>query len=620
MRVSEYTSARKDRNDHNIVHDAFHILDEGFGVSFWSDKTSHLDPTPKHRTIPWGFLPDFARSLMEEYRDARPREARYYFVHEDGQPLDYTEFVDLLQTCLLHTSYRMLHVGPHGLRIGGASSARLAGVNILQVRYLGRWTSTSNTIDHYTRTAFVSMPPDRIYEEVKRYRKVWQYPRLAFLARNVVQTGSPSQGVHPHEMMLKEHFPVFYTRCSALLPRSYPASNVVNKLRERKIQAPVRLRQLQNQSLLEERDKERRLVAVARARQDARRARNSAVATSSSGVVTLAQARQLTDTTGKRWSCGTQTRPAPVRSLSSQTPRRRLVEARTGPGVPMDYLPNFAAVHHGAPFPAQAREVPSQSEESLVSGPSVDSVVQAEVPGTPSQAPGTPGTSSPAAQLPVTPRMLGTPERSGLRRSGRKRKFRFDPATIFSPQAEKKRKGILKTPSRGPVRTGAATSGGGAGPSGMALSTPPGAGRSRSATLYQLRVAMLRKSRSSVAPKSFRGTRVLRTVYEVQVDGRMRLVTREEYQAMFPGERVPTLSAMAKQNRSVTARLRRRLSRRYRDQRQAFEDRHRMKAKHVKGADYAIPSVRLTNTMSRLLDHFFDSVIKWPSGSSGTDR
>ena len=135
-------------------------------------------------------------ALMEEYRDARPREARYYFVHEDGQPLDYTEFVDLLQTCLLHTSYRMLHVGPHGLRIGGASLARLAGVNILQVRYLGRWTSTSNTIDHYTRTAFVSMPPERIYEEVKRYRKIWQYPRLAFLARNVVQTWSPELGVH----------------------------------------------------------------------------------------------------------------------------------------------------------------------------------------------------------------------------------------------------------------------------------------------------------------------------------------------------------------------------------------------------------------------------------------
>ena len=414
----------------------------------------------------------------------------------------------------------------------------------------------------------------------------------------------------PHETMLKEHFPVFYTRCSALLPRSYPASNVANKLRERKIQAPARLRQLHHQSLMEERDKERRLVAVARARQDARRARNSAVATSSSGVVTLAKARQLTDTTGKRWSCGTQTRPAPVRTLSSQTPRRRLVDACMGPGVPMDYLPNFAAMRHGAPSPAPAREGTAQPEESLVSGPSDDSAVRAEESGVSSQAPGTPDTSPPAAQLPVTPRTQSTPERPGLRRSGRKRQFRFDPATIFSPQAEKKRKGILKTPNKDPAMAAAAAPGGGAGTSGTAPHTPQGAGRSRSATLYQLRVAMLRKSRSSVAPKSFRGTRVLRTVYEVQVDGRMKLVTREEYQAMFPGERVPALSAMAKQNRSVIARLRRRLSRRYRDQRQAYEDRYRMKAKHVKGADYAIPAVRLTNTMSCLLDRFFDSVIK----------
>ena len=267
---------------------------------------------------------------MEEYRDARPREANYYFVHVEGQPLDYTEFVDLLQMCLLHTSYRMLHVGPHGLRIGGTSSARLAGVNILQVRYLGRWTSTSNTIDHYTRTAFVSMPPERIYNEVQRYRKVWQYPCLAFLARNVVQTPSPELEAHPHEVMLKEHFPIFFGRCSALLPRRYPATHVANTLCKRRAQAPIRLRQLKDRRLQKERDNERRLAAVARARQDARRAHNTAVATSSSGLVMLAKARRLPDPSGKRWSCGTQTWAVSVRTLSSQTPRHRLVDARTG--------------------------------------------------------------------------------------------------------------------------------------------------------------------------------------------------------------------------------------------------------------------------------------------------
>ena len=35
-----------------------------------------------------------------------------------------------------------------------------------------------------------------------------------------------------------------------------------------------------------------------------------------------------------------------------------------------------------------------------------------------------------------------------------------------------------------------------------------------------------------------------------------------------------------------------------------------MRAKQVKGADFAIPPMRMTHTMNCLIDHYFKSVIK----------
>ena len=86
----------------------------------------------------------------------------------------------------------------------------MAGINILQIRYISRWTYTSNMIDHYMRISFVSMPPEKLNDEVVCYRKKWAYLRLAYLARNMLEIGGNPSELHPHYFMLREHFPVFY--------------------------------------------------------------------------------------------------------------------------------------------------------------------------------------------------------------------------------------------------------------------------------------------------------------------------------------------------------------------------------------------------------------------------
>ena len=120
MRVGEYTQTQA-KTSHNIRHDAISLERAGIEVEFYSDKTAGLDGVVKHRFIPWSLLPKGAKVILHEYDSIRPVEAPTYFCQIDGRPLTRKRFVDWLETCLLQTEYRRLHVVPHSLRLGGTS-------------------------------------------------------------------------------------------------------------------------------------------------------------------------------------------------------------------------------------------------------------------------------------------------------------------------------------------------------------------------------------------------------------------------------------------------------------------------------------------------------------------
>ena len=129
--------------------------------------------------------------MLEEYDAQRPWEADYFFVREDGTPLAREDFVNLFELCLLHTRWCFLHVMPHALRVGGASNARLEGATIFDVQFASRWRKGSAAYEHYNKVVYISMLPEKAYEDLPHCRRVWPDVRLAFLSCNVVQKGVP---------------------------------------------------------------------------------------------------------------------------------------------------------------------------------------------------------------------------------------------------------------------------------------------------------------------------------------------------------------------------------------------------------------------------------------------
>ena len=84
MRTCKYTAARAGRVSHNLHDDSIHITEDGIGITFRSDKTAYIDPTPKHRIVWWNFLFPEAQAYMLAYNNARLRDTGFYFLHEDG--------------------------------------------------------------------------------------------------------------------------------------------------------------------------------------------------------------------------------------------------------------------------------------------------------------------------------------------------------------------------------------------------------------------------------------------------------------------------------------------------------------------------------------------------------
>ena len=110
--------------------------------------------------------------------------------------------------------------------LGGASNARLEGATIFDVQFAGRWRKGSAAYEHYNKVAYVSMLPEKAYEDLPHSRRVWPDVRLAFLSCNVVQKGAPPWERHMHDVMLQTYFPRQWAVIRATLPAVYPMRHV----------------------------------------------------------------------------------------------------------------------------------------------------------------------------------------------------------------------------------------------------------------------------------------------------------------------------------------------------------------------------------------------------------
>ena len=230
MRLSEYTQAMKGWKSHNLHWDAITLNDLGFGVSFWTDKASRKDPAAKHRHIAWSFLPDFAESVFRAYIKTTPKGVQYFFVHEDGTQVTRSQFENDLDLCNLHMRWAKLLAKPHGFRMEGASHAHIQGENILNIRYMGRWSPTSIAIKPYTRVPFALKKPEELYDKLPRYRCQWSPKRISYLARLAVQT--PGGKNHTFLQDIRKNFPDFETNYPGTLLDNFPTSIMKFKLRE----------------------------------------------------------------------------------------------------------------------------------------------------------------------------------------------------------------------------------------------------------------------------------------------------------------------------------------------------------------------------------------------------
>lgn len=221
MRVSEYSrTSVKDGNKHNLKEDALITSPAGLSITFRSDKTSKSSEPYKHRFIPWSNLPPGARQAFKEYDRLRPRKAINYFCREDGVELTRSTVLNLLETSILLTPFKLLNVTPHCFRLGAASHDRLHGMSIVDILVKGRWKPQSKAIEAYTRPDMVVLEPQDLLDRLPKYRKVWRFQRLNFLSRNMVEVGS-DLATHPFQQVLDDCFPSL-RRYQTEEPGGYP--------------------------------------------------------------------------------------------------------------------------------------------------------------------------------------------------------------------------------------------------------------------------------------------------------------------------------------------------------------------------------------------------------------
>ena len=113
MRVSEYSkTSAKDGNKHNLKEDTLITLPTGLSITFRSDKTSKATDPYKYRFVSWKSLPSGARQAFQQYDKLRPKKAINHFCRKDEVELTRNTVPNLLDTCLLLTSFSQLTMTP----------------------------------------------------------------------------------------------------------------------------------------------------------------------------------------------------------------------------------------------------------------------------------------------------------------------------------------------------------------------------------------------------------------------------------------------------------------------------------------------------------------------------
>ena len=116
MRICEYSYTRPGKPDHNIWHDSVTTCESTLNVTYRSDKVTKKNSAVLHFSYPWTFLPPGAMKIVDDYISIRPPESKYFFCQEDGKALNRDFVTDILNLCVLQTSYRNLTILPHSFR------------------------------------------------------------------------------------------------------------------------------------------------------------------------------------------------------------------------------------------------------------------------------------------------------------------------------------------------------------------------------------------------------------------------------------------------------------------------------------------------------------------------
>ena len=137
MRICEYSFTRAHLPNHNVCRGTILPGKRGLSVEFFSDKVTKLNAAVKHCFVKWKFLPEGAKSIVEQYIKMRPAASKYFFCTYDRRPLRRSHMMDFLESCVLLSDYKFLFILQHGMHSGGASQRQLNGGHILDIKYDG---------------------------------------------------------------------------------------------------------------------------------------------------------------------------------------------------------------------------------------------------------------------------------------------------------------------------------------------------------------------------------------------------------------------------------------------------------------------------------------------------
>ena len=203
---------------------------DSLSACFESDKTSLHHKAQRHRTVPWYKLPEFCHSTVEAFMYARPEGAQYFFCTFDGQQLHQNDILDILDICLMHSSYRFLHVTPHSFCQGHLSQETLEGEDVTSVLVLCRWSLKSNMFEAYARLDLINKDPAAIHKVYPKYRREMSTKRVKYLSQNWVhQPGLVL--IHPHDEVLRKYYPDQTMSMGPYIPVSYPYPLALAKMK-----------------------------------------------------------------------------------------------------------------------------------------------------------------------------------------------------------------------------------------------------------------------------------------------------------------------------------------------------------------------------------------------------